>query len=94
MQFRSVAPLREIPLYYQIFVYILFTTDICTLQPVTGHCRTRFSRYFYNTTSGNCEVFSYGGCGGNQNQFETSAECAATCSRNCKYQIIHIMPQS
>ena len=62
----------------------MFITDRCTLQPETGPCRARVPSYFYNTTSGNCEQFTYGGCGGNNNRFQTAAECSAYCSSNCK----------
>ena len=62
----------------------MFITDRCTLQPETGPCRARVPSYFYNTTSGNCEQFTYGGCGGNNNRFQTAAECTAYCSNNCK----------
>ena len=63
----------------------LFITDICTLQPETGPCRASIPRYFYNITSGKCEEFIYGGCGGNDNRFTTAAECAAQCGQR-KYK--------
>ena len=69
-----------------IFI-LLFTTDQCTLQPVTGPCRARIPSFFYNTTSGNCERFIYGGCGGNGNRFKTATECTAHCSSNGKILI-------
>ena len=62
----------------------LLTTDRCTLQPDSGLCRAYIPSYFYNITSGNCEQFIYGGCGGNENRFPTAADCAANCSGNCK----------
>ena len=37
-------------------------------------------RYFFNTKNGNCEVFEYGGCGGNTNRFLSHAECTSVCS--------------
>ena len=59
-------------------------TDRCILQPDTGLCRARIPSYFYNTTSGSCEQFIYGGCGGNNNKFKTAAECARHCYNNSK----------
>ena len=59
-------------------------TDRCILQPDTGPCRARIPSYFYNTASGSCEQFIYGGCGGNDNRFTTAAECAQHCYNNSK----------
>ena len=36
-------------------------------------------RYFYNATSDACELFTYGGCQGNGNNFETVEECNERC---------------
>lgn len=36
-------------------------------------------RFFYNSTSGKCEQFIYGGCGGNKNNFESVNDCQLAC---------------
>ena len=54
--------------------------DPCVARPVTGPCRGAFPRYFYNTTSLKCELFIYGGCQGNRNNFETLTECTKECA--------------
>lgn len=46
--------------------------------------------WFYNANVGKCNVFSYGGCGGNQNRFASEEDCETTCSSlriNGKYVI-------
>ncbi|XP_053195935.1 actinia tenebrosa protease inhibitors-like [Scomber japonicus] len=53
--------------------------DVCTAAPVTGRCKAQLPRYFYNSTSMSCEVFIYGGCGGNQNNFKTDKQCLKRC---------------
>ena len=53
--------------------------DICSLSPETGVCLAYFPRYFYNSTSGECELFIYGGCQGNSNNFDTIEQCESTC---------------
>ena len=53
----------------------------CSLPPVTGPCKAAFPRFFFNATSGHCEHFTYGGCDGNKNDFETQVECENTCSK-------------
>ena len=56
---------------------------VCGLPPETGLCKAAFPRYFYNSTSEQCEGFTYGGCGGNSNNFETLSECNNVCSDVC-----------
>ncbi len=46
----------------------LLQPDICKLEPEVGLCRAYIPSYFYNSTSGTCERFIYGGCGGNDNR--------------------------
>ncbi|XP_055373695.1 tissue factor pathway inhibitor 2-like [Condylostylus longicornis] len=47
----------------------------CFLQPDTGPCYGAFTRYYFNPCTGQCELFSYGGCGGNANNFKTLEDC-------------------
>ncbi|XP_049526482.1 carboxypeptidase inhibitor SmCI-like isoform X4 [Dermacentor silvarum] len=52
---------------------------ICQQPPETGLCRARIPSWFYNPQTGSCDVFIYGGCGGNQNRFDTKEMCEARC---------------
>jgi hypothetical protein len=54
-------------------------TDRCSQPAETGHCRALFPRYFYNISSQSCEEFIYGGCEGNENNFESVQECSQHC---------------
>ncbi|VDN20225.1 unnamed protein product [Dibothriocephalus latus] len=47
-----------------------------------------FRMYGYNSTSGHCEQFIYGGCGGNDNRFESLEECKDKCEHRRKRCII------
>jgi hypothetical protein len=55
------------------------TPDLCA-QPVDpGPCEAAFPRWAFDPQTGTCGQFTWGGCGGNTNNFVTEAACAATC---------------
>jgi hypothetical protein len=55
-------------------------SDVCSLPAgVTGPCNAAFARWTFNSQSSNCERFTYGGCEGNANNFETFEECVSAC---------------
>ncbi len=53
--------------------------DICFLPADVGPCDGVCPRYFYNTCTGQCELFTWGCCDGNANNFETLEQCQAAC---------------
>lgn len=55
------------------------SSNICFLDYDSGECRVSEARYFYNKDEGLCDVFAYGGCGGNENNFKSSEECEQQC---------------
>ncbi|XP_077521294.1 uncharacterized protein LOC144132630 isoform X2 [Amblyomma americanum] len=55
------------------------SNPVCYQPKVKGPCRAHIPRYFYNQTTKYCEQFVYGGCNGNQNNFETIESCLKTC---------------
>ena len=59
------------------------TTDPCSLPPYKGPCYGDIPKYFYNTTNEKCEVFSYGGCFPNKNNFMNKTDCEEQCL--CKF---------
>lgn len=52
----------------------------CTDPPVTGPCRASFTRWYYDPLNKKCHHFTYGGCDGNDNNFETTDNCMNNCS--------------
>lgn len=44
-----------------------------------GSCDGDERRYFYNSTSRRCQSFTFSGCGGNRNNFQTRRQCIKTC---------------
>ena len=55
----------------------------CSLPAESGLCLAAILRWYYNEKTGRCETFSYGGCGGNENNFKTEKECVKTCKPKC-----------
>ncbi|XP_078307241.1 tissue factor pathway inhibitor isoform X2 [Panthera onca] len=53
--------------------------EFCFLDEDSGICRGYMTRYFYSNDTKQCERFKYGGCLGNQNNFESLEECKNTC---------------
>ncbi|KAK3784675.1 hypothetical protein RRG08_009400 [Elysia crispata] len=52
----------------------------CQLPPSTGPCKGYSKRWYYNPTMGACNMFVWGMCQGNQNRFDSPAECYNTCN--------------
>jgi len=59
-------------------------SSFCNEQPMRGTCRAGIQRYYYNANTRNCEMFMYGGCDGNSNNFDSLAECERVCKPNRK----------
>ncbi|UJR37836.1 hypothetical protein I4U23_030526 [Adineta vaga] len=53
---------------------------ICQQFPDIGPCRAFIEQYYYNPQLSICQTFVWGGCGGNQNRFESRYECERACS--------------
>jgi hypothetical protein len=57
----------------------LTTCGDCASKPKTGPCKADIQRYYFDKKKKNCKTFTYGGCGGNSNNYKTKQECFDTC---------------
>ncbi|XP_066491421.1 tissue factor pathway inhibitor isoform X2 [Tiliqua scincoides] len=53
--------------------------SICAFKADGGPCKAIDMRYHFNIHTRQCEIFEFGGCGGNENNFLTLQECQEKC---------------
>lgn len=53
--------------------------SLCSLPKKVGRCRASMPRYFFNKVTETCQLFIYGGCNANKNNFFSQRECVQTC---------------
>ncbi|KAL4680779.1 hypothetical protein H8959_022720, partial [Pygathrix nigripes] len=53
--------------------------DVCEMPNETGPCLAFFIRWWYDKKNNSCSTFVYGGCQGNNNNFQSEANCLNTC---------------
>lgn len=51
----------------------------CVDPPDTGICKESIPRWYYNPFTEHCARFTYGGCYGNENNFEEEQQCLESC---------------
>jgi len=51
----------------------------CNQYKEKGPCLAYIARWAYSTITGQCEMFIYGGCLGNKNNFRSKEECEKAC---------------
>ncbi|XP_017062546.1 papilin isoform X2 [Drosophila ficusphila] len=55
------------------------TNPVCSQPPEAGECDNRTTAWFYDNENMACTAFTYTGCGGNENRFETRDQCERQC---------------
>ncbi|XP_012664616.1 kunitz-type protease inhibitor 2 [Otolemur garnettii] len=64
--------------------------DFCLVSKVVGRCRASIPRWWYNVTDGSCQQFVYGGCEGNDNNYQSKEECLKKCAGVTENSIDHL----
>lgn len=53
--------------------------DVCKMPRSSGPCRDAISMWYFDATEQTCKQFTYSGCRGNENRFETRERCERRC---------------
>lgn len=69
-------------------------TSVCNLPHERGPCLAEIMSWGFDPSSGLCVQFIYGGCGGNENNFETKEACEQHCLGRFDNLMISIVNQS
>ncbi|KAK6183085.1 hypothetical protein SNE40_010631 [Patella caerulea] len=56
--------------------------EVCNLKPIRGMCKALMPRFYYDVGDKTCKEFSYGGCGGNKNNFLRVEDCYNYCIKS------------
>ncbi|NWH31963.1 TFPI1 inhibitor, partial [Chloropsis hardwickii] len=68
--------------------------SFCAMKADDGPCKAIHIRYFFNIKTRKCEAFEYGGCHGNENNFQTLEECQEMCVATGQYPFSHLPTNS
>ncbi|XP_049527513.1 papilin [Dermacentor silvarum] len=58
----------------------------CLSKPDQGPCFAAIPRYYFDNSTSTCKEFTYGGCEGNPNNYETVEQCKASCAPETEYE--------
>lgn len=62
--------------------------DICQLDRESGPCTDPVTQWYFDVRMAQCMQFTYGGCRGNGNRFDSRKLCEQRCLRKNEMKII------
>ena len=78
----------------EIFEGYILISEICALPEDSGNCLAYNKNWRYDNLDGTCKEFTFGGCGGNKNNFGTRGECERFCGRTGKLLFLYLLVSS
>ena len=54
------------------------------MSPDKGPCNMNIQRWYYDDGSNSCKKFTFGGCNGNRNKFQSKQLCEQHCKGNVR----------
>ncbi|XP_053103584.1 kunitz-like toxin PcKuz2 [Hemicordylus capensis] len=79
MRFKAISLLLSILALWGSRSSVSADLGVCSLPPDGGPCYVLEERWFFNMEAKGCEPFNYGGCGGNENNFNMRENCEVSC---------------
>ena len=65
---------------FRFFKNFYFLVDPCNETPnLYSDCFASMSKYYYDVARNQCIEFTYGGCAGSANMFDTKSDCESFC---------------
>lgn len=52
---------------------------MCNQAEDAGNCDNYVIKYTYDAKERHCKAYYYGGCGGNENRFDSQEDCESVC---------------
>jgi len=62
------------------FRNIVLHVDVCSQPAKAGPCYGNFARWYFDSANDSCMPFTYGGCKGNDNRYNSLDECQTHCT--------------